>query len=130
MTAAMLRAVEPARDTVLDRLPDPARVVLPSLELLGRRADETVDRLRGRSRRPAWGRWLIGAAAIGGIVLVVASVALTWTRSSRGEPDGDDALGLDLGSAADPRVTRAARTGLTAAESSLLSYDPVEGRDD
>ena len=49
MTAAsMLRAVEPARDALLDRLPDPSQMDLPSLELLGRRADETVDRLRGR----------------------------------------------------------------------------------
>jgi hypothetical protein len=136
----MLRAVEPARDAILDRLPDPSQMDLPSLEVLGRRADETVDRLRGRPRRPGWA-WLLGAVVIAGIALVTASVLMSWSRN-RAEPAHDDALedfdrmsesgslgGPDLGAAADLPVVRGKGTGLTAAEGSLLSYDPIEGRD-
>jgi hypothetical protein len=142
MTAAtMLRAVEPARDALLDRLPDPSQVDLPSLELLGRRADETVDRWRGRPRRPGW-LWLLGGAVIVGLAIAAASMAMSWSRN-RGEPADTDALedldgmneagsldGPDLGAATDLPPVRGSMTGLTAAEGSLLSYDPIEGRDD
>jgi hypothetical protein len=140
MTAALLRVVEPATDALIDRLPSPSLMELPSLESLGRRADETVGRLRGRPRRPAW-TWLLGVVAIMGIALVAASVVMTWTRN-RGEPDHDDAFegldqmsaagsldGPDLGATADLPVARGHVTGLTAAEGSLLSHDPIEGRD-
>jgi hypothetical protein len=142
MTAAsMLRAVEPARDALLDRLPDPSQMDLPSLELLGRRADETVDRWRGRPRRPGW-LWLLAGAVIVGLAIAAASMAMSWSRN-RSEPDDTDALegldrmseagsldGPDLGAATDLPMVRGSMTGLTAAESSLLSYDPIEGRDD
>jgi hypothetical protein len=106
----------------------------------GRRADETVDRWRGRPRRPIWA-WVLGAAVITGIAIAAASLVMSWNRN-RGEPWRDDALegsdrisetgslaGPDLGASADLPVTRRSKTGLTAAEGSLLSYDPVEGRD-
>jgi hypothetical protein len=137
---SVLRAIEPARDSLLDRLPDPSHMDLPKLELLGRRADETVDRWRGRPRRPIWA-WVLAAIAITGIAIAAASVVMSWNRN-RGEPWRDDALegsdrisetgslaGPDLGASADLPVTRRSKTGLTAAEGSLLSYDPVEGRD-
>jgi len=85
MTAAsMLRAVEPARDALLDRLPDPSQMDLPSLGLLGRRADETVDRWRVRPRRPGW-LLLLGGAVIVGLAIAAASMAMSWSRN-RGEP--------------------------------------------
>lgn len=154
MTASMLRAFEPtkdslldardslmdARDSLLDHLPDPAKIDLPSLERLGRRADETVDRARGRSRRPLWA-WVLGAVVVGGIALVATSLVMTWNRN-RTETWRDDALdgldrmseddalpGSDLGATADLSPVTGATTGLTAVEGSLLSYDPVEGRD-
>jgi hypothetical protein len=37
--------------------------------------------------------------------------------------------GPDLGAAGDLPPIHGAKTGLTAAEGSLLSYDPVDGRD-
>jgi len=140
MTASMLRAVEPARDALLDRLPDPSQVGLPSLDVLGRHADETVDRWRGRPRRPGW-MWLLGAVVIAGLAIAAASLAMTWSRS-RGEPGHDDAIehldemsgsgsldGPDLGAAVDLPPARGSMTGLTADEGSLLSYDPMEGRE-
>jgi hypothetical protein len=142
MTAAsMLRAVEPARDALLDRLPDPSQMDLPSLELLGRRADQTVDRWRGRPRRPGW-LWLLGGAVIVGLAIAAASMAMSWSRN-RGEPDDTGALegldrmsesgsldGPDLDAATDLPTVRGSMTGLTVAEGSLLSYDLTEGRDD
>ena len=142
MTAAsMLRAVEPARDALLDRLPDPSQMDLPSLELLGRRADETVDRWRGRPRRPGW-LWLLGGAVMVGLAIAAASMAMSWSRN-RAEPADPDALegldrtrevgsldGPDHGAATDLPPVRGSMAGLTAAEGSLLSYDPIQGRDD
>ena len=135
MTASVLRAVEPAMDDILDRkdellerLPDLSQMDLPSLQLLGRRADEAVDRLRGRSRRPAW-PWLLGGLVVVGVAIAAASAVMTWSRSraetwpeagddhEMGEPDL--IAGTDL-----PAPTSA----LTAAEGSLLTYDPLEDR--
>lgn len=140
MTASMLRAVEPARDALLDRLPDPSQMDLPSLERLGRRADETVDRWRGRPRRTDW-MWILGAAVFVGLAIAAASLAMGWSRG-RGKPGDDDGLehldrmsesgsldGPDLGAATDLPPARGSMTGLTAAEGSLLSYDPIEGRE-
>jgi hypothetical protein len=142
MTAAsMLRVVEPARDVLLDRLPDASQIDLPSLELLGRRADETVDRWRGRPQRPGW-LWLLGGAVIVALAIAAASMAMSWSRN-RGVPVDEGALegldrmsasgslnGPDLGAGTDLPPMRGSMTGLTAAEGSLLSYDPIEGRDD
>ena len=140
-TATVLRAMEPARDELLDRkdefldrLPDLSQMDLPSLELLGRRADEAVDKLRGRSRRPAW-PWLLGGVVVIGVAIAAASAVMTWSRN-RTESWSDDAVdGLDETTepgagdfgATDVPVT-GSTSGLTAVEGSLSSYDPLEGR--
>jgi hypothetical protein len=141
-TASVLRAMEPARDELLDRrdelldrIPDLSQMDLPSLELLGRRADEAVDKLRGRSRRPAW-PWLLGGVVVIGVAIAAASAVMTWSRS-RTQPWPDDGIdGLDhtdetgmtgFGST-DVPLTPAPASGLTAVEDSLGSYDPLEGR--
>ena len=139
MTASVLRAIEPARDELmdrkdefLDRLPDLSQMDLPSLQLLGRRADEAVDRLRGRSRRPAW-PWLLGGLVVVGVAIAAASAVMTWSRS-RTDTWPDDAVdGLeraseDLGTGTDVPISTTPKPGLTAVEGSLLSYDPAEGR--
>ena len=138
-SASVLRAIEPTKVALLDRLPNPSQIELPSLELLGRRADETVDRLRGRPRRPGWA-WIIGALVITGVAIAAASVVMSRNRN-RAESWRDDAAegadrtgasgsldGPDLGASAELPVTIGSRTGLTATEDSLLSYDPVENR--
>ena len=140
-TATVLRAMEPARDELLDRkdelldrLPDLSQMDLPSLELLGRRADEAVDKLRGRSRRPAW-PWLLGGVVVIGVAIAAASAVMTWSRH-RTEAWPDDAVdGLDGATepgagdfgGTDVPVT-GSTSGLTAVEGSLSSYDPIEGR--
>ena len=91
-------------------------------------------------RLPRW-PWLVGAAAIAVVAIMAGSTVMSWTRG-RGAQPRDEALealdrmseagsleGPDLGAAADLPVARGSMTGLTAAEGSLLSNDPVEGRD-
>jgi hypothetical protein len=142
MTASVLRAMEPARDELLDRidrLPDMSQMDLPSLALIGRKADQAVDRIRGRSRRPAW-PWLLGGLVAVGVAVAAAFAVMTWNRN-RAETWPDDAIdgldrasesgdlgGPDLGAGTDLPITPAPTTGLTAVEGSLLSYDPIEGR--
>lgn len=135
MTAPTLRAVEPSMDRLRARLPDLARMDLPSLEVLGRRADGTVDRLRGRPRRPAWPWLRIGIGVVVGLVAVVTAVALsTWSRRGSA-PWSDDALdGLDRArepgrSGFEPEIAAAAPRsagGLSTAEASILSHDPAD----
>ena len=136
-TASVLRAMEPARDEIidrkdelLDRLPDLSQMDLPSLQLLGKRADEAVDRLRGRSRRPAW-PWLLGGVVLVGVAIAAASAFMTWSRG-RAETWPDDAVdGLDRASESEELAAGSdlpSPTGLTAVEGSLMSYDPIEGR--
>lgn len=153
MTATALRSVDPAIEEIRDRidrlpdlskldlmrhLPDLSRVDLPSLETLGRSADEAVDRMRGRQRRTAW-PWIlagIGVVAIAGVA--TAFVLQTWSRN-RSETWPEDGLeGFDRMSESNSAVDAGTEfagtgttitTGLSAAEGSLLSYDPSEGQD-
>lgn len=139
MTGSILRAVEPARDALVERLPDPPRLNLSVIRDLGREADETVDEVRGHRRRPVLG-WLVGAAIVLGLTAAVAAMAMSWSRA-RGRhsmPDAVEGLdqmsepgsldGPDLGAAADMPPTRGKGTGLTAAAESALDYDPIDGR--
>lgn len=136
MTASTLRAGEPIGDASLDRLSDLA-------ERLGHQAEAAVDRVRGRPRRPG-PSWLLRAGLLVVLAVVAGVMAMTWvrTRGSTSRADALEALegldrmsepgslgGPDLGAAADLPPARGAVTGLTAAEDSLLSYDPIEGRD-
>ena len=60
------------------RFPDLSNVELPKMEEVGKTADQTIDRLLGRSRAPMW-PWV---AAVLGLVAVIGTVAayLTWLR--------------------------------------------------
>lgn len=140
MTVTALRAVDPAMDEIRDRLPDLSQIDLPSLEAFGRRADEAVDRLRGRSRRPAWPWIIVGIGLVGLVAAVTAGVLATWGRNHRTDPWPDEALdgldgigeptsGMGTGIGTDNGLGPSNSTsGLSAAEASLLSYDPVENR--
>ena len=70
-------------ERLLQRFPDLSNVDLPKVDLpkmekVGKSADETIDRLLGRSRAPVW-PWV---AAVLGLVAVIGTVAayLTWLR--------------------------------------------------
>lgn len=69
------------RDTIerlLQRFPDLSNVELPKMEAVGKTADETIDRLMGRSRAPIW-PWIIGAVGLAAVAGVIAAY-LSWFR--------------------------------------------------
>jgi hypothetical protein len=70
-------------DELRKHLPNLAEVEIPKMEDLGRQADETIDRLRGRSRTPSWPWWAWIATALG-VMAIVGGIAylMTWRRSS------------------------------------------------
>jgi hypothetical protein len=136
MTAIVLPDVD--RSTIEDlrkRIPDLSEIELPSLpsmEHVSKTADQTIDRLLGRSRAPVW-PWL--AAGIG-IVAVVGAIAayFAWFRRPTWESSRDawtaTSGSSDAGTpAASDELTDKplAGTGLSAAETSLTSNPyPIE----
>ena len=98
---------------------------MPSMEKVGKTADDTIDRLLGRQKAPVW-PWV--AAGIG-LVAVIGAIAayFAWLRRPTWEasdawsttPTTPDAVTPDL---TDDLTDRPATgSGLTAAESSLAS---------
>jgi hypothetical protein len=136
MTAIVLPDVD--RSTIEDlrkRIPDLSEIELPSLpsmEHVSKTADQTIDRLLGRSRAPVW-PWV--AAGIG-LVAVVGAIAayFAWFRRPTWESSRDAWTttpgSTDTGAPAptdDLTDKPLAGTGLTAAETSLTSNPyPIE----
>ena len=133
MTAIVLPDID--RSTIEElrkKIPNLSEIELPNLPKIeelgknaGKTADETIDRLLGRSKAPVW-PWV--AAGIG-LVAVIGIVAawFAWFRRPTWDSTGDtwttDST-TDIGttSAMDEMTDRPAATaGLTAAESSLAS---------
>ncbi len=63
-------------DELRKHMPNLSEIELPSMERLGKQADETIDRMRGRSRTPAMPLWAWLATGLG-LVAIVGAVALT-----------------------------------------------------
>jgi hypothetical protein len=94
MTAPALRLV-PTVDEVRDRLPDMPHVNLPSFQDVGRQADATVGRLRGRPARPGWLRPLLVVGVVG-VLVAIAATAMTWARHRPRRWIDDDVDGLTV----------------------------------
>jgi len=125
MTAIVLPDID--RSTVEElrkKIPNLSEIELPqmpSMEKVGKTADDTIDRLLGREKSPVW-PWV--AAGIGLIAVIGAIAAyLAWLRRPTWEasdtwstsPTTPEPL-MD-----DPTDLPGTGTGLTAAESSLAS---------
>ena len=106
---------------------------MPSMQKVGKTADETIDRLLGRSRAPVW-PWVVAGI---GLVAIVGLIAAWFAWFRRPSWDGSAQEGWSTEATTtdddnpietDSLVDRpAAGTGLTAAESSLSSAPyPVE----
>src|SRR5215213_5412084 len=118
-------------------IPSLAEIDLPRMEKAGKRADETIDRLLGRSRTPAW-PWVAAGVFLVALIGTVAAF-FTWNRRASWEkdtepwsstPTGQTSMGTtDMTSMSDLGRTTAPEpgtTGLTAAESSLTSTSMSE----
>jgi len=79
MTAIVLPDID--LDELRKNVPSLAEIDLPSLAKAGAKADETIDRWRGRSRSPSWPWIAAGVFVVGLIGTLVALVS--WSR--RGE---------------------------------------------
>ena len=79
------------------RFPDLSNVDLPKMESVGKSADQTIDRLLGRSRAPIW-PWIAGAFALVAVIGTVAAY-LGWLRRppmDSLESTGTDSLETDV----------------------------------
>ena len=108
-------------------LPSLPKMELPKMQEVSKTADQTIDRLLGRSRAPIW-PWV--AAGIG-LVAVIGAIAayFAWMRKPAWESSGDtwspstiETSSDELGTEAD-ELTKSSTggKGLSAAESSLAS---------
>ncbi|HEV2005981.1 MAG TPA: hypothetical protein VGQ85_05135 [Candidatus Limnocylindrales bacterium] len=113
-------------------MPSMPSVDLPSMKDAGRKADQTLDRLLGRSKAPVW-PWVAAGVFVVALVGTIAAI-FTWNRRAswarqtdpwaedgavRTSVDSDPSGVPDLSgmTMADPDIG----TGLTAAEASLSS---------
>lgn len=145
MTAIVLPEIDKSTvDELLKKFPDLKHMELPSLpkmEQVGKTADETIDRLLGRSKAPIW-PWVAAGIGLVAIVGVIAAYFAFWRRPAWETPSEpwaassmttkDDAFSVPGTSDATSDMsggTTSDSTGLTAAESSLTSssYNPQEG---
>jgi hypothetical protein len=137
MTAIVLPDVDPKTiDELRKRIPNLSEIDLPSLPKMelptmkevSKSADQTIDRLLGRSRAPVW-PWV--AAGIG-LVAVIGAIAayFAWMRKPSWDAS-DDAWSATTGAASiddsssietdDLTSSSLTGQGLSAAESSLAS---------
>jgi len=131
MTAIVLPDID--RSTVEElkkKIPNLAEIELPampSMEKVGKTADETIDRLLGRQKAPIW-PWV--AAGIGLVAVIGALAAyFAWLRRPTWEASDTWSTNPEaVTPATDDLIDRPATgAGLTAAESSLASSrDPGE----
>jgi hypothetical protein len=73
-----------------DRMPDLSALDLPRLEVVGRTADDTIDRLLGRSSARVW-PWV--ATGIGLFAVAGAIATYLWMRRPMTNPVGDEPVG-------------------------------------
>ena len=128
MTAIVLPDIDRSTiDELMKKIPNLTEIELPqmpSIEKVGKTADETIDRLLGRKKAPMW-PWV--AAGIGLVAVIGALAAyFAWLRRPTWEA-GDTwsttpTTPETMTPATDDLIDRPATgAGLTAAESSLAS---------
>jgi hypothetical protein len=134
MTAIVLPDIDKATvDELLKKIPDLREIELPNLPKMknvSKTAEDSIDRLLGRSRAPVW-PWVAAGIAIVGVIGAVAAY-VTWWRRPSWETPSDSWSGSTTTTeetyVPDGTSDDAIRgTGLTAAESSLTStYESPE----
>ena len=134
MTAIVLPDIDKATvDELLKRLPDLREIELPNLPKMkdvSKTADDTIDRLLGRSRAPVW-PWIAAGIAIVGVIGAVAAYITWWRRptwETPNEPWAASTTSDEVSVPASSTDDEIQGTGMTAVESSLSStYEPPVG---
>ena len=128
MTAIVLPDIDRATvDELKKKIPNLAEIELPampSIEKVGKAADDTIDRLLGRKKAPVW-PWV--AAGIGLVAVIGALAAyVAWFRRPTWEssdtwtsPVPDSTNPATTPTTSDLTESAATGAGLTAAEASL-----------
>lgn len=125
MTAIVLPDID--RSTIEDlrkKMPNLSEIELPSMKQVSKNADETIDKLLGRSRAPIW-PWVAAGIGLVAVIGVIAAY-FAWFRRPTWETDATgDAWSTettDSGvSTGDDLTVDSSVPGLSAAESSLSS---------
>ena len=129
MTAIVLPDIDKSTiDELMKKLPDLKEIELPSLpkmQQVGKTADQTIDRLLGRSRAPMW-PWIAAGIGLVAIVGAVAVYFAFWRRPAWEATDepwtaGSMSTGDDAGENLGDAIKSTVDSGLTAAEASLTS---------
>ena len=131
MTAIVLPDIDKATlEEWRKKLPDLREIELPTMKEVsktakdvGKTADETIDKLLGRSKAPVW-PWIAAGIGLVAVIGAVAAYFAWWRRpawETPSEPWAASTTDDDLPVATQPSDLAAEGTGLTAAESSLTS---------
>ena len=124
MTAIVLPDIDKATlEEWRKKLPDLREIELPKMEDVSKTADQTIDRLLGRSKAPVW-PWVAAGIGLVAVIGAVAAYFAWWRRPTWETPTDPWAASTtddDLPVSTQPSDLEAESTGLTAAESSLTS---------
>lgn len=110
-------------DELRKKLPDLREIELPKMEDVSKTADQTIDRLLGRSKAPVW-PWVAAGIGLVAVIGAVAAYFAWWRRPTWETPTDPWAASTtddDLPVSTQPSDLETESTGLTAAESSLTS---------
>lgn len=124
MTAIVLPDIDKATlEEWRKKLPDLREIELPKMEDVSKTADQTIDRLLGRSKAPVW-PWVAAGIGLVAVIGAVAAYFAWWRRPTWETPTDPWAASTtddDLPVSTQPSDLETESTGLTAAESSLTS---------
>ncbi|MBI2780896.1 MAG: hypothetical protein HYX55_03735 [Chloroflexi bacterium] len=115
------------RDTIerlKQRFPDLSAIDLPKMEEVGRTADQTIDKLLGRSRSPMW-PWVALVVGLLSVVGAIAAYAM-WMRQPASEPVHSTAS-ADTDSSSTETPFTSSQTDLDNAEHTWPASETVVG---
>ena len=139
MTAIVLPDIDKSTvDELLKKIPDLRAIELPAMpkmDKVSKTADQTLDRLLGRSKAPVW-PWVAAGIGLVAVIGAVAAYFAFWRKPAwdpASEPWTTTSTTEDAAFPTSPTLSPTSDatsdgTGLTAAEASLTSssYNPQE----
>jgi hypothetical protein len=91
MTAIVLPNIDEATlNDLRKRIPNLSEIELPKLEGVGKTAEETIDRLLGRSKPSIW-PWVAASIGLVAVISAIGAYFAWFRRSTLPEPPVEDA---------------------------------------